>query len=248
MRSLRIPVEHDVADMQDHPEFLKKAGVRTGDIVQPTTKGDRLRAARTAAGFRSAAAAAKFIGVAGSTYAAHENGQNNFDEHDAQLYGAAFGIPWQRLLVGEAGDTDGAARPKAYASPIADRIRELLDLRGMTANALEARIYRSDAVRNILRVGAHHPNYFPRIDTLLAIADGLRTSLEWLATGNGERDLGAAATSDDSASYVWILADEASTTMTRAEAERKALEFGRPAIIARIVSQVTINPKLEVVP
>lgn len=35
MKSLRIPAEHDVADMQNHPEFLAKAGVKAETAPKP---------------------------------------------------------------------------------------------------------------------------------------------------------------------------------------------------------------------
>ena len=54
------------------------------------TMGDRLRWARQKAGFPSARQAAIKFGWTGSTYAAHENGQNEFDERTAKLYGKVF--------------------------------------------------------------------------------------------------------------------------------------------------------------
>lgn len=63
---------------------------------------DRLRKARKAAGYRSAAKAAElFTDVQGaSTYTAHENGQNRFNVDQAKIYGAKFKVDWRWLLYG----------------------------------------------------------------------------------------------------------------------------------------------------
>jgi len=62
---------------------------------------ERLRSARIAAGFSSAADAARALGLRPSTYSAHENGQNNFDPSDAEQYGQRFGVRAAWLLTGE---------------------------------------------------------------------------------------------------------------------------------------------------
>jgi hypothetical protein len=55
--------------------------------------GDRLRTARTAAGFKSARAAALKFGWSPSTYASHENGQTDPVPTDAAFdYGKAFKV------------------------------------------------------------------------------------------------------------------------------------------------------------
>lgn len=64
-------------------------------------KGNRLRQARVGAGFSKARQAAERFGWKPSTYAAHENGQNEFDEKQARVYGQAFQISWMWLLTGE---------------------------------------------------------------------------------------------------------------------------------------------------
>jgi len=68
--------------------------------------GERLRKARMAAGFKSAKAAADRMGISGSTYAAHENGQNEFDATAAAIYGRAFGVTASWLLTGEGAGPD----------------------------------------------------------------------------------------------------------------------------------------------
>ena len=62
---------------------------------------DRLRQARIDAGFKSARAAAIKFGWTPSTYAAHENGQNEFDGTAARTYGKAFKSSPGYLLTGE---------------------------------------------------------------------------------------------------------------------------------------------------
>ncbi|WP_276200603.1 S24 family peptidase [Chelatococcus sp. XZ-Ab1] len=74
--------------------------------------GDRLRRARIEAGFSSAMGAAKRFGWSPSTYAAHENGQNRFDEKAARKYAEAFKTSAAWLLTGEGeGLTSGHTVP-----------------------------------------------------------------------------------------------------------------------------------------
>lgn len=69
-------------------------------------QSDRLREARIKAGFTSAAKAAEALGVAPSTYRAHENGQNDFDLDQARIYGKRLGIDPFWLMAGvEQSDT-----------------------------------------------------------------------------------------------------------------------------------------------
>jgi hypothetical protein len=60
----------------------------------------RLKEARIKAGFTSARSAAERFAWKGSTYAAHENGQNNFDAEVAITYGKAFKVSPAWLLTG----------------------------------------------------------------------------------------------------------------------------------------------------
>jgi SOS-response transcriptional repressor LexA len=53
---------------------------------------EKLRNARKAAGFRSASAAARHLGIKVSTYGSHENGTKNITPDAALLYSQAFGI------------------------------------------------------------------------------------------------------------------------------------------------------------
>jgi hypothetical protein len=64
------------------------------------TMSERLRWARERAKFSSARSAALKMGINPSSYGAHENGQNNFREEDAKLYGKTFSVSWAWLLTG----------------------------------------------------------------------------------------------------------------------------------------------------
>lgn len=65
------------------------------------TPAERLRAARIEAGYRSSMSASKAFGWTHSTYAAHENGQNDFDGDAATRYARAFRTSAGYLLTGE---------------------------------------------------------------------------------------------------------------------------------------------------
>lgn len=62
---------------------------------------DRLRQAREEAGYKSATAAAKALGVPLGTYGGHENGSRAFDREAATLYGAHFRVRPAWLLFDE---------------------------------------------------------------------------------------------------------------------------------------------------
>ncbi len=82
---------------------------------------DRLRQARIAAGFPSASAAARALGVPVPSYSHHENGTRNIDQASAKAYAIAFGVRMSWLLLGEEPMTLGVsadpARHPANASP-----------------------------------------------------------------------------------------------------------------------------------
>ena len=78
------------------------------------TMGERLRAARDAAGYKSASKAAEALGVTASSYRAHENGQNEFGPEMAQFYARKFGTTASYLLTGEG--PQRASRPQPIIS------------------------------------------------------------------------------------------------------------------------------------
>ncbi|WP_238314984.1 XRE family transcriptional regulator [Methylobacterium organophilum] len=90
-------------DYTHHVDLVNMIGVDTiCDARRMTsTMGERLRGARKMAGFKSAMAAANRFGWPPSTYAAHENGQNQYDTDAAAKYAAAFKTTAAYLLTGE---------------------------------------------------------------------------------------------------------------------------------------------------
>lgn len=75
------------------------------------TPGDRLRAARISAGYKSASSAALAVGMAESAYRSHENGANGYSAEQAQLYAKVFNTSPALLLFGE----EGRAAPTVVA-------------------------------------------------------------------------------------------------------------------------------------
>lgn len=66
----------------------------------PQQMNERLRDARKASGFESAAEAAKRFGWAPSTYAGHENGHRGFKMKTARKYAAAFNVTPEWIMFG----------------------------------------------------------------------------------------------------------------------------------------------------
>lgn len=70
----------------------------------PQSMSDRLKHARMNAGYKTATAAINKLNWNGSTYRAHENGQNNFNVSHAEKYAKAYGVSAAWLLVGDLED------------------------------------------------------------------------------------------------------------------------------------------------
>jgi DNA-binding XRE family transcriptional regulator len=68
------------------------------------TPHTRLKAARIAAGFRSAAQAAKQVSLDYKTYVAHENGSRVFTAQTAKKYANVFGTSAEQILFGKGED------------------------------------------------------------------------------------------------------------------------------------------------
>lgn len=73
---------------------------KTSDEVLPD-QAIRLRQAREARGFATAAAACNFFGWVYDTYAQHENGNRGLRRDVAKRYGVAYGVTAGWLLTGE---------------------------------------------------------------------------------------------------------------------------------------------------
>jgi hypothetical protein len=88
------------------------------------TRGDRLRIAREARGFKSGRLAAQAMGVAVSTYGAHERaeaeGGRDYGPDEAKRYGRRFGVTPEWLLTGYGhgpGDDPSAPLPERDLTP-----------------------------------------------------------------------------------------------------------------------------------
>jgi transcriptional regulator with XRE-family HTH domain len=89
---------------------------------------DRLKAARIAAGFDTAHAAAKFMGVGQPTYSRHETGVRAIDPTTAVDYARHFGVTPEHLLFGAAGAVGG--QPDATTKAPAQLGHHLREWRG----------------------------------------------------------------------------------------------------------------------
>lgn len=87
---------------------------------------ERLRQARIASGKDTASEAARYFGWTKSTYIAHENGQNEFDTEQAAIYGKAFKVAPEWLLLG--------VEPVSKTAPGIDR--QLMELAPADSRAL----------------------------------------------------------------------------------------------------------------
>lgn len=76
--------------------------------MKQTNPSDRLREARKAAGFASAAEAARRIGISPITYTAHENGTRDYDRKTCLSYARKFRVSAAWLMFGD----DAATMPK----------------------------------------------------------------------------------------------------------------------------------------
>lgn len=76
--------------------------------MKQTNPSDRLREARKAAGFASAAEAARRIGISPITYTAHENGTRDYDRKTCLAYARKFRVSAAWLMFGD----DAATMPK----------------------------------------------------------------------------------------------------------------------------------------
>lgn len=65
------------------------------------TPHERLKSARTAAGYSSASSAAARIGVSMGSYGSHENGHRGITADSAERYAAAFGVDASWILFGQ---------------------------------------------------------------------------------------------------------------------------------------------------
>lgn len=118
------------------------------------TPGCRLRAAREAAGFATAAAAAKKVGVNAVSFRAYENDQHGYSKHAAKL-ARAFGVWIEWLLEGEGRPPDANSQVKdrrlAYAADLLDDRPE---------------------VKSVAQAGSDEIEMIPMLDIAYAMGDG----------------------------------------------------------------------------
>lgn len=137
----------------------------SGHIYQMTRMADRLRQSRQAAGLTSARAAAMRHGWTISTYAAHENGQNDFDEKAAAKYARAYKVSAGWLLTGEKAAPVNGERVGVDPAEARVVIQELCRRAGMSDNAADV------AAGQLLSALTDREEHAPdrRIDDLRAV-------------------------------------------------------------------------------
>lgn len=91
-----------------------------------SAKNERLRAARSDAGFKSAAEAADAFGWVVPTYQSHENGSRGFSFDTAEKYARAFKTTTQWLLSGKGAATISSATTHS-PSPVDDQSGGILN-------------------------------------------------------------------------------------------------------------------------
>lgn len=92
-----------VAELRSAEECVKRAETRR--VIAA-----RLVDARCRAGFKTASDAARVLGIAGSTYLAHENGTRTPGIDMLRRYARRFGVSENWLMTGEGG-MDGPSEP-----------------------------------------------------------------------------------------------------------------------------------------
>ncbi len=86
-----------------YAQMPRKCLLHSGSIYARcmTDAGERLKQARTKAGYSSAAMAAVAMGISSATYAQHENGLRGFPAGKAERYGRFFRVAPEWLLYGK---------------------------------------------------------------------------------------------------------------------------------------------------
>jgi SOS-response transcriptional repressor LexA len=87
------------------------------------TRGERLKRARLDAGYRSAADAARALGIPYPTYAGHENGSRKFEADEASVYARKFKVTVEWLLVGKTGNVTPVSNAPLATIPVIGIVR-----------------------------------------------------------------------------------------------------------------------------
>lgn len=111
-------------------------------VMSSKERGQRLRAARKAAGFEHAVDAANSLGIKIPTYRAYENGGRNFDAEEAQFFGRRFKTPFEWLLFGPGlepppyavlPETQGDIREADVPAPLLSELKNDVPIMGTSA-------------------------------------------------------------------------------------------------------------------
>lgn len=98
-----------------------------------TEASERLKALREAAGYRSAADAARKLGWNLTTYSAHENGNRGITAEAAGRYGRAFGVRPEYILFGVNGEL---GNPGPDLPSVSARLKSLRERAGLSVRAM----------------------------------------------------------------------------------------------------------------
>lgn len=125
--------------------YAQRVAISQGDLhtdlaylFAMRSPGERLKAARVAAGYESAPAAAQAMGVPEATYMGHENGSRGFGRA-AERYARFFRTTPEWLLYGRGESAGVADAPAAYEQGPVGRIVDLADLRTHIAQIAKPR-------------------------------------------------------------------------------------------------------------
>ena len=181
------PAELLVLD-EAYPRYIQPADIQPTIDVPETTAAKRLKEARKAAAYRSAADFARVVAddVHEYTYRSYENGTRALTIEAAKVYAQKIGVSWQYLIFGEDVITDTApSRPpaKLLAAGLTENIREWLALEpGRTAAGLSrAAGLNPTAVRDILKGRSRSPKH----EIIVALARAMDMTVDTLTAKPG---------------------------------------------------------------
>lgn len=92
-RVIAKAVQSATRDRVAPPEFIDAAELIEGEDEARAGMASRLKSARKRAGYRSAAAAARALGVPNEQYKSHESGGRGIKRTAVSLYARTFGVP-----------------------------------------------------------------------------------------------------------------------------------------------------------
>ena len=135
------------------------------------TPGDRLKAAREAAGFPSARQAAIALGIGYTTYVSHETGKNGFTADQAERYAEEFGVDAAWLMFGDEGVSGPELTTGAVAvssSAILAALVQSLHNKGVLSGEETVEIYEQALM--LLEMQQAHADENPLYSQVVALA------------------------------------------------------------------------------